>query len=127
MTTNPAAFNLFTQNQVAESYTEGQNSVLQSIPSVDFSVPASTPFRVTLSGQNVIGVVVDDTESPLPDNWRLDEQAGQLIGSVVGSNSISVVLEGEMAGGAPVSQRRHSVSPRSLSHHLLQARDLQSF
>ena len=101
VTTNPAAFNLFTQNQVAESYTEGQNSVLQSIPSVDFSVPASTPFRVTLSGQNVIGVVVDDTESPLPDNWRLDEQAGQLIGSVVGSNSISVVLEGEMAGGAP--------------------------
>ena len=101
VTTSPSTFSLFTQNQVAESYTQGQNSVLQSIPSVDFSVPASTPFRVTLSGQNVIGVVVDDTESPLPDNWRLDEQAGQLIGSVVGSNSISVVLEGEMAGDAP--------------------------
>lgn len=101
VTTSPSTFSLFTQNQVVESFTQGQNSVLQSIPSVDFSVPASTPFRVTLSGQNVIGVVVDDTASPLPDNWRLDEQAGQLIGSVVGSNSISVVLEGEMAGGAP--------------------------
>jgi hypothetical protein len=101
VTASPAAFNLFTQNQVAESFTQGENSVLQSIPSVDFSVPESTPLRVTLSGQNVIGVVVDDTESPLPDNWRLDEQAGQLIGSVVGSNSVRVVLEGEMAGGAP--------------------------
>jgi hypothetical protein len=101
VTANPAAFDLFTQNQVAESYTQGQNSVLQSIPSVDFSVPESTTLRVTLGGQNVIGVVVDDTESPLPDNWRLDEQAGQLVGSLVGSNSVRVVLEGEMAGGAP--------------------------
>ena len=101
VTTDPASFNLFTQNQVSESYTQGENSVLQSIPSVDFSVPESTPLRVTLSGQNVIGVVVDDTESPLPDNWRLDEQAGQLVGSLVGSNSVRVVLEGEMAGGAP--------------------------
>jgi hypothetical protein len=101
VTANPAAFDLFTQNQVSESYTQGQNSVLQSIPSVDFSVPESTTLRVTLGGQNVIGIVVDDTEAPLPDNWRLDEQAGQLVGSVVGSNSVSVVLEGEMAGGAP--------------------------
>ena len=101
VTTSPSTFSLFTQNEVSESFTQGQSSVLQSVPSVDFSVPASTPFRVTLSGQNVVGVIVDDTASPLPDNWRLDEQAGQLIGSVVGSDSVSVVLEGEMAGDAP--------------------------
>jgi len=102
---NPNNALLYTRDQYdtfgAARFTDGVNSVLGIIPSIDVALPQSTTLRLTLGGSNVTSVVLDDTQSSLPSTWSLDEQQGQLVGTISGTNTISFVLEGEMTGGSP--------------------------
>lgn len=88
VTNNPSAFGLYTLAQYNANRAEGVASILSALPSVDFSVLASTAVRVGLGGTNNVTLA----EVQIPEGWDFDEAAQEIYGRVEGVSVSSALL-----------------------------------
>lgn len=99
---NPNNASLFTQNQYdtfgAQQFTNGVNSVLNAMPSLEVSAPTSTFFRAGVGSNNATGV----TAAILPPGWKFDPASRQIFGRLTGTNPISAQLYAQRGTNAPM-------------------------